>query len=626
MNVLLINMPFASLRPSIGLGLLKAHLGGIGVTARVAYFNMRFAERLGWQPYGEVAELAPVQALVGEWVFARCLFAGREADDQQWLAMLAERFRLAPERVALYQRARTEAGPFLEECLAAVDWQSYDVVGFTSTFNQNLPALALAQRLKQRYPHLTIVFGGANCEGEMGLQLHRSFPFVDYVCSGEADVSFPRLVQALRDHDPAPAIPGVIARRDGQSVAVALAPERVRHLDDLPYPDYDDYVEPARRLWPNLPDFTVLVETSRGCWWGEKHHCTFCGLNGLGLAYRAKRPARAIEEIRELCRRYAATTVQAVDNIMDMKYFREFLPALKGLGLNVNLVYEVKANLTKEQVRLLAEAGITDIQPGIESFSTNVLHLMDKGTTPLQNVQLLKWCKEAGITPIWNLLYGFPGETEEDYAETAAILDAIHHLDPPRGVGPIRLDRFSPYFDSSARYGLRNVRPDRSYRLIYGLGDDDLQRLAYYFEFDYAGGGDARQALGPAIPALERWSAHAGEGVLTACDGAEVITITDTRDGIAPRVTKLTGPERAVYQYCDQNHTLPQIQVVASEHGMTDNALASFMQRMLAERLMAAAGGRYLSLAVAVPAPHPTDGVLNLWDSVRSALVASAPG
>ena len=44
------------------------------------------------------------------------------------------------------------------------------------------------------------------------------------------------------------------------------------------------------------------------------------------------------------------------------------------------------------------------IQPGIESLSDHVLKLMRKGTTALQNIQLLKWCREYGVQPEWNLL------------------------------------------------------------------------------------------------------------------------------------------------------------------------------------------------------------------------------
>ncbi len=139
-------------------------------------------------------------------------------------------------------------------------------------------------------------------------------------------------------------------------------------------------------------------------------HCTFCGLNGATMAFRSKSPARALDEMTELARRHPGCDIQAVDNIMDLGYFKNVLPALAARRLKVDLFYETKSNLNKDQVRLLRAAGVRDIQPGIESFSDTVLKLMRKGVTGLQNIQLLKWCKEFGVVPSWNFLWGFPGE------------------------------------------------------------------------------------------------------------------------------------------------------------------------------------------------------------------------
>ena len=142
----------------------------------------------------------------------------------------------------------------------------------------------------------------------------------------------------------------------------------------------------------------------------------------------------------------------AVDNILDMRYFRDVLPRLRDRPLGLTLFYETKANLTKAQVQLLRDAGVLAIQPGVESLSSHVLQLMRKGVTALQNIQLLKWCSQYQVTAAWNLLYGFPGETVEDYEALAGTLDALWHLPPPHAVGAVRMDR-------SAR---TTMRPRRS--------------------------------------------------------------------------------------------------------------------------------------------------------------------
>jgi radical SAM superfamily enzyme YgiQ (UPF0313 family) len=63
-------------------------------------------------------------------------------------------------------------------------------------------------------------------------------------------------------------------------------------------------------------------ESARGCWWGMRHHCTFCGLNGQTMAFRAKRPQRVLEELRDLARRYHSFKFMAVDNIIALFYHK----------------------------------------------------------------------------------------------------------------------------------------------------------------------------------------------------------------------------------------------------------------------------------------------------------------
>src|SRR5213075_59060 len=105
------------------------------------------------------------------------------------------------------------------DCLQSYDWSAYKIVGFTSTFQQNLASLALAGRIKQRHPEVLIAFGGSNCEGEMGVELHRQFSFLDVVCSGEGDLNFPEFVERIAGGE-SPAeisLDGIIVRRNGDT-------------------------------------------------------------------------------------------------------------------------------------------------------------------------------------------------------------------------------------------------------------------------------------------------------------------------------------------------------------------------------------------------------------------------
>jgi ribosomal peptide maturation radical SAM protein 1 len=158
-------------------------------------------------------------------------------------------------------------------------------------------------------------------------------------------------------------------------------------------------------------------------------------------------------------------------------------PQLIENGCDYDLFYEVKANLSRSQLRLLAQAGVTHIQPGLESLSTRVLSLMRKGVTASQNINLLRWAQYYDIEVAWNILWGFPGESEQDYVEQAAVIPRLLHLRPPLSAGRIWMERFSPLYTEHDSFGIRSRMPERSYRFVYPSGVD-LDRAAYFFDYE----------------------------------------------------------------------------------------------------------------------------------------------
>ena len=612
MNVLLINMPFSSLhRPSPGLGLLKSHLVRIGIDVRVANLNLRFAQQIGQYAYARFSDYPPQLFLACDWIFAAALADGPGGERDAYYSLFSPNVASTSlahltdgeqsNLIARAEHARANVEEFLDFCIQSMPWERYDLVGFTTTFCQTASSLALARRVKDTHPDTLIVFGGAHCEGEMGLALHEGFSFVDYVCTGEADLSFPALVRALETGTRPEQIRGIVCRSGDASWCTDPAPERVKDLDELPYPDHDEYFNDP--LAPSNPELTM--ETARGCWWGDKHHCLFCGID-FPEKYRSKTPARALAELVALRDRYGPHPIVMSDEILDLRYFKEFLPALTELDPPASLFYEIKANLSREQVRLLSEAGVRRIQPGIESFSTGVLKLMNKGTSAAQNVQLLKWCAEFDVVPYWNLLFGFPGEAPEHYETMADLMTCLHHLQPPGSCHPIRLDRFSPYFLLADHHGIVNVRASRAYALVYPqLSPELLARFAYFFEFDYADGHD-RSAYGQMLQQrVEEWEAEHRTAHLRATDDGVTLTLEDSRACAAQPTHSLDGWHREVYLACEAARPEAHVQDLAAESGATRAELDSFLAALLDSRLAVKLDGRLLALAVAASPPDP---------------------
>lgn len=607
LRVALVNMPWARVDwASIQCGLLKAELIREGHHAEVRYLNMDLAVSLGARRYEAIMSLRGERChFVGEWLFGAAAF-GTEPDTSEYLAQLRDmqhsgslgmdaeelldlRTRLLPEWIA--HQAKTG------------DWSSFDIVGFSSTFEQNVASLALARDIKQASEHVKIVCGGANFDGEMGAEYMRAWPWIDYVVSGEGDIVFPQLVSAIASGGDPVSMPGVISRLPG-GITEHGAAAQVNDMDALPVPDYTEYFEMLERhgresVMGQAPP-KILYESARGCWWGEKHHCTFCGLNRLTMKFRSKSPGLVVEELGELSGWTGLRDFFMVDNIMSMQYLSSVCAELQRRHWDLSLFYEVKANLSRDQLRALKYAGVLHVQPGIESLSSHVLELMRKGSTMLTNIRFLKWAAYYGMRTGWNILMGFPGESDADYLMQADLIPSLYHLEPPELSGRIWLERFSPYFTETTA-GISNVRPRDAYRFIYPIEGIDLERIAYFFDYDVDGVAGA-QAHARLTAELKTWRRRWQDGppVLSYVRGPTWIEILDTR--AKPRRVRIQGWRAAAYEWCGETARTPKrvAEFLAGEPGESpgEDQVARFLAKCADARLAATEDGRYLSLAI----------------------------
>lgn len=633
-DVALVSMPYASMAmPSLALGLLKAILAQEGVPAKVYYPCMEFMEQVGTHLYRLCAHLSPIELQAGEWTFAAAAFRNEAPPADQLLAHLrrnpglvvtygesdAEQQRLEGHLVWL----RGAATRFVDEAARRVVDTGARVVGCTSTFEQHVASLALLRRVRELDPSIVTMLGGANCEAEMGRATHRNFPWVDFVVSGEADAVVGPLCRAILEHGrdvPSERLEvGVLGpcHRAGARPSAA-ARTLFRDLDRLPVPDFDDFFEalaasPLRdAVHPGLP-----LETSRGCWWGARHHCTFCGLNGTSMSFRAKTPSRVLHELRALESRHGISRFETVDNILDTAYFKTLLPALAKEGRARKLFYEVKANLRRPQIDALVAGGVGWVQPGIESLDSRVLRLMDKGVAAYQNVQLLRWSRERCLRLSWALLWGFPGEDDAWHLETARIIPLLEHLQPPNGFIRLRLDRFSVYHSKREELGLR-MRPGFGMPCVYPLDEDELMELSYFFREEGAlSGKRADPKLQPGAAAMReavmKWRAvfwRAIPPILSMADTTDGLEILDTRSGTKNTRSVLRGLDRAIALAGDDAPSRERLaSVLDRDFGLAADEvdIEKAIARLRDPGLVIEMDGRVLTLAVSGELPHLPD-------------------
>ncbi len=606
MRVLLVAMPFGMRdRPSLALGLLTATLRRAGIDCEAAYLSLAFAGQLGVETYDVIAETMPEPAMAGDWVFTDCLYkAGSPRPDDYVGRVLRAGWQLDHDVVEAVLAARSLAPRFLSSVIEELRWSDYDLIGFTCSSGQTIASLALARLLKQRHPRLLTVLGGPAWHGVMGRTLLASFPFVDAACLGEGDVAFPSFVRALAEDRPDAAgkTPGMLARRSRRA-AHHRPEELIGDLDELPIPDYTDYARALAGYGPPERGVVIPAETSRGCWWAAGEPCRFCGLNGPHRTYRTKSAGRVLNELRILAEQPGCRLLDIVDSVASPALLTTVFPQLANDPLPVPLKMDIRPDVGRRTVELLAEADAS-VLAGIESLSDRVLTLMNKGTHTLENVRFLKWCEARGLRASWNLLYGFPGETAADDEDIMGVLEAITHLSPPDACGPVRIERFSTYFEDPESYGFVNVRPATAYSYLFPFAEDTLASLAYFFEHDYAPGFKPPLKNYGLRSFVYHWRAAAPRGELRQRSGNILVDSRRPNDTMTYHLDEL---ERLLYSACDDLRRRTELQELAHRSGMAgdglaervDGALASFVER----GLMLRRDDLFLSLALPEPAP-----------------------
>jgi len=610
-----VTMPWNNINiPSLQLGILstltkEAHPD---LECSTSYCDLLWAEYLFRASDGKVINTDDYAMIgersfgygVGEWIFSSALY-DVPPDPVPYVEQLkrAGVFSLKELRVVLwmYEQSRD----FIGWLMRKVFCQPFKIVGLSSTFVQNVSSLALAKAIKQNHGDTVIVMGGANCAGPQGVALHRNFEFIDFVVRGEGEEVFPRLVTLLTGNgasaDNLAAIPGLCWRAsDGQTIA--NAPARARLSMRSVEPDYEDYfrllegLEISAYIYPQIP-----LESARGCWKGAKQQCAFCGVNQTAVSYRCINGSDVFRTVKHTIQKYRTLDILMVDSIMNPAHFKDLLPYLADEEWDVNIFHSVHPNLKEEHVDLLARAGVRRLQVGIESLDPQILTLMRKGVTAIENVRLLKWCQQYNIMPLWNFLYGFPGETQDCYVSILHQLPSLYHLYPPGVVGRILLVRYSPYFDHAV-LGITQRSPASFYNYVYKLPKEELDDLAYIF--DYPQQGITETEAKPLKEAVNEWEAAYPTASLTYRRHPKgPLHISDSRTSKSPNQHVLEDPlEVDAYLSLSSGLRLEQLtrrlRRRFPDKRLKSRDIASWCDDMCHKRFLYHSDGVYLALAI----------------------------
>jgi len=594
-------------RPSIQLGALKSYLHqqhpDVDIHADHAF--LRIAAALGYRRYHEISE----RTWLAEAVYAELLYPPRfDAIKKFFNRHVQSGSEIDQTGFAKITRLIKKSTDTLIDDIA---WSNYQLAGFSVSLCQLTSALYFIKRIKQRYPHLMIAIGGSTFSGTVSPQFFDQFAEVDLVINGEGELPLSQLVGYLKasaDLAQLPPIAGVVTAETVAAPGAAPRYQQLKNLNGLPSPDYDDYFKALQSLTAPQRFFpTLAVETSRGCWWqrptadGRSKGCAFCNLNLQWQGYRIKDPGQVAGEIDYLTSRYQTLAVSFVDNVLPQKGSKEIFDKLIGLKKDLRMFSEIRATAAKPELHLMARAGMQEVQIGIEALSTSLLAKLNKGTTAIQNLEIMRDCEALGLINYANLILHFPGSDEQDVAETLRAIEFALPYRPLQAVG-FWLGLGSPVWQNPGAYGIKAVFNHPNWRVLLPKKITTSLRLmiqAYRGDLGYQ-----RKIWRPVEKGLKKWQQNYDtlngqsnrSASLSFRDGREFLIIRQRQLNADTINHRLVGTSRLIYLFCQHNRSIKDIR--DRFPAFSQDKIVGFLKMMIDKRLMFEERERYLSLAV----------------------------
>ncbi len=303
-----------------------------------------------------------------------------------------------------------------------------DIVGITCDSSKVFNGHEVVRDLKRKIPHLITVAGGAHITAVAERTLNE-FPLFDMLVIGEGEITFKEIVEACNRGISLRRVKG-IAFKENDELVFTEPRERIKNLDDLPFPAYDLLPTLQKYYWPyfnnvyGYPAFTISV--TRGC----PHHCNFCDNRVFGSHYTTHGPEFTVSLIETFVKKYGIKHLVFDDDnlLVNKKYILNVLGLMIEKRLKVSFSCAGRVDtIDEERVEKLKEAGCKLLMFGMESGSQRMLESMNKKITLDQIRHAVQLTRKYKINVLGFFILGFPGETEATMQET---VDFIREIKP----------------------------------------------------------------------------------------------------------------------------------------------------------------------------------------------------
>jgi anaerobic magnesium-protoporphyrin IX monomethyl ester cyclase len=285
-------------------------------------------------------------------------------------------------------------------------------------------AVRVSRAVKKLRPDIPIVFGGWH--SSLSTQQTLSEPFVDAVVRGQGELTLLALAQRIAAGRDWHGIGG-LSFKDGNGTIIHEPERPVANINDLPAPAYQ-LTDPG--IYAAASGVRQLAYTSSvGC----PYQCNYCTDQVFyKRRFNAYRVERVVDELAELVPRYDIEHVPFFDSnfLVDRRRAVAIAKGIIASGVKFQWDFQTSTDflalMSDDDVRVLAESGVRHIGFGTESASQEVLTLMNKRFQHVeQMVETARKTHLAGIHVVFNIILGYPGETETHRQHTFRVMSDI---------------------------------------------------------------------------------------------------------------------------------------------------------------------------------------------------------
>lgn len=301
-----------------------------------------------------------------------------------------------------------------------------DIVCFSVNVNSWLSTIKIAEELdcKKKKEKIYFVIGGPEFLVPFHINKYFKNNLIDVLMYGEGDSSIVNVVKIIEKKHLLHQCLGICYKHNND-IRITPPVSPIKNLDELPFLDFSDTPFDEYDPPEDLKTHFSLM-TSRGC----IQKCRFCGPIGYWRGYRTMSAKRIYDEIcYHLKNNKKINFIEFLDLALNgnMKVLEELCDLMIANPPRENLVWHsnmiIRKEITLDVAKKLKASGCNHITFGIESGSQRILDLMNKRFLITDANIVLKNIHDAGIKITCNFMFGFPGETEDDFKQTLKFIE-----------------------------------------------------------------------------------------------------------------------------------------------------------------------------------------------------------